>query len=154
MRADAARVIGWTRERLNAEQIAFLDDLPPDERARRTPGAQSGGFQQIAALSQPAPGVWQLRVSKGDRVLTARAGEPLVYPARAVRAAQDWLRVPVAGIDWMWFAIVSTTSIASHYFLIMAYKRLDAIQIQPSGSKAAAARPWRRPCRRAPCRRA
>lgn len=38
---------------------------------------------------------------------------------------------PVAGIDWMWFAIVSTTSIASHYFLIMAYKRLDAIQIQP-----------------------
>ena len=83
-----------------ADWIAFLDDLPPDERARRTPGAQSGGFQQIAALSQPAPGVWQLRVSKGDRVLTARAGEPLVYPARAVRAAQDWLRVPVAGIDW------------------------------------------------------
>ena len=38
---------------------------------------------------------------------------------------------PVAGIDWMWFAIVSVTSIASHYFLIMAYKRLDAIQIQP-----------------------
>lgn len=38
---------------------------------------------------------------------------------------------PVAGIDWMWFAIVSMTSIASHYFLIMAYKRLDAIQIQP-----------------------
>lgn len=38
---------------------------------------------------------------------------------------------PVTGIDWMWFAIVSMTSIASHYFLIMAYKRLDAIQIQP-----------------------
>lgn len=38
---------------------------------------------------------------------------------------------PVAGIDWIWFAIVSVTSIISHYLLIMAYKRLDAIQIQP-----------------------
>ena len=38
---------------------------------------------------------------------------------------------PVAGRDWIWFAIVSMTSIASHYFLITAYKRLDAIQIQP-----------------------
>ena len=38
---------------------------------------------------------------------------------------------PVAGPDWIWFAIVSMTSIASHYFLITAYKRLDAIQIQP-----------------------
>lgn len=38
---------------------------------------------------------------------------------------------PVAAPDWFWFAVVSVTSIASHYFLIMAYKRLDAIQIQP-----------------------
>jgi predicted phosphodiesterase len=28
MNPDAARVIGWTRERLNAEQLAFLADLP------------------------------------------------------------------------------------------------------------------------------
>lgn len=38
---------------------------------------------------------------------------------------------PVAAIDWIWFAVISITSIASHYCLIMAYKRLDAIQIQP-----------------------
>jgi drug/metabolite transporter (DMT)-like permease len=38
---------------------------------------------------------------------------------------------PVAGMDWVWFGIVSITSIISHYLLIMAYKRLDAIQIQP-----------------------
>lgn len=38
---------------------------------------------------------------------------------------------PVAGLDWIWFGIVSITSIISHYLLIMAYKRLDAIQIQP-----------------------
>ena len=38
---------------------------------------------------------------------------------------------PVAGIDWMWFAVVSVTSVISHYLLITAYKRLDAIQIQP-----------------------
>lgn len=38
---------------------------------------------------------------------------------------------PVANIDWIWFAIICVTGIASHYFLIMAYRRLDAIQIQP-----------------------
>lgn len=49
----------------------------------------------------------------------------------AATCAGPFYLTPVAGIDWMWFAIVSMTSIASHYFLIMAYKRLDAIQIQP-----------------------
>lgn len=38
---------------------------------------------------------------------------------------------PVASRDWVWFAIICITGIASHYFLIMAYRRLDAIQIQP-----------------------
>lgn len=38
---------------------------------------------------------------------------------------------PVEGPDWIWFAIISITSIISHYLLIMAYNRLDATQIQP-----------------------
>jgi drug/metabolite transporter (DMT)-like permease len=38
---------------------------------------------------------------------------------------------PVQGPDWIWFGIISITSIISHYLLIMAYNRLDAIQIQP-----------------------
>lgn len=49
----------------------------------------------------------------------------------AVSSVGPFYWQPVAGPDWFWFAIVSMTSIASHYFLIMAYKRLDAIQIQP-----------------------
>ena len=38
---------------------------------------------------------------------------------------------PVEGHDWVWFGIISITSIISHYLLILAYNRLDAIQIQP-----------------------
>lgn len=38
---------------------------------------------------------------------------------------------PIAAIDWFWFAVLSVTGITSHYLLIMAYNRLDAIQIQP-----------------------
>lgn len=38
---------------------------------------------------------------------------------------------PVHGIDLFWFAVICVTGAASHYLLIMAYKRLDAIQIQP-----------------------
>ncbi|MBL9106711.1 MAG: SUMF1/EgtB/PvdO family nonheme iron enzyme [Myxococcales bacterium] len=83
-----------------ADWIAFLEALPADERAARMPGAGPGGFHQVADLSQLAPGAWQLRMAKGEQVFVARSGEPLVYPTRARRGAQDWLRMPVTGIDW------------------------------------------------------
>ena len=38
---------------------------------------------------------------------------------------------PVAAPDWFWFAVVSVTGSVSQYFLVIAYERLDAIQIQP-----------------------
>jgi formylglycine-generating enzyme required for sulfatase activity len=83
-----------------AAWIAFLEALPPAERAMRTPGGGPGGFHQVAALATLAPGVWQLRMSKGEQVFTARSGSPLRYPTRKQRNAQDWLRLPVSGIDW------------------------------------------------------
>jgi formylglycine-generating enzyme required for sulfatase activity len=83
-----------------AEWIEFLEGLPPAERATRTPGGGPGGFHQVAALAQLGPGAWQLRMAKGELLLTARSDEPLVYPTRKTRAAQDWLRMPVTGIDW------------------------------------------------------
>ena len=83
-----------------AEWISFLEALPPDERTLRTPGGGPGGFHQVAALTPLAPGVWQLRMTKGEQVFTARSGEPLRYPTRKQRSTQDWLRLPVSGIDW------------------------------------------------------
>ena len=83
-----------------AEWIDFLEDLTPAERAARTPGGGPGGFHQVAALAQLSPGVWQLRMAKGELRFTARSDEPLVYPRRKTRAAQNWLRMPITGIDW------------------------------------------------------
>jgi formylglycine-generating enzyme required for sulfatase activity len=83
-----------------AEWIAFLEALPPAERAERMPGGESGGYQQSATLSQPVPGVWELRMPRGEATYTARSGEPLVYRRRTRRAVQDWSRMPVTGIDW------------------------------------------------------
>jgi drug/metabolite transporter (DMT)-like permease len=39
--------------------------------------------------------------------------------------------VPVAPPDWVWFAVVSVTASVSQYCLVVAYERLDAVQIQP-----------------------
>ena len=49
----------------------------------------------------------------------------------AVSGAAPFHLQPIAAIDWFWFAVLSITGIISHYLLIMAYNRLDAIQIQP-----------------------
>lgn len=49
----------------------------------------------------------------------------------AISAIGPFYLTPVAPQDWIWLGVVSVTSIISHYLLIMAYNRLDAIQIQP-----------------------
>lgn len=49
----------------------------------------------------------------------------------AASSAGPFYLQPVESLDWVWFGIISITGIISHYFLIMAYKRLDAILIQP-----------------------
>jgi len=85
-------------ETTHAEWIAFLESLPPAERAARLRTGDRAPFRQAPTLSQQG-GHWQISVAMGDTSATARAGEPLRLPARRHRAVQDWLKLPVAGIS-------------------------------------------------------
>ncbi|HYH97407.1 formylglycine-generating enzyme family protein, partial [Hyalangium sp.] len=78
--------------------LAFLKDLPAEERKRRTPGVKD--YVGQLKLEQ-VQGTWvlHLKPSPGSSEYTVREGEPLLYPERARRAEQDWLRMPVTGIN-------------------------------------------------------
>lgn len=85
-----------------AQWIAFLDDLPAEERAQRTPRIESSATVQEArqtmALSKAPDGVWQLDIAPVSVAYHARAGEPITYEDRTRHASQDWLEMPVSGI--------------------------------------------------------
>jgi drug/metabolite transporter (DMT)-like permease len=49
----------------------------------------------------------------------------------AISLAGPFYWQPIARVDWIWMAIICMTGVVSHYLLILAYNRLDAIQIQP-----------------------
>jgi eukaryotic-like serine/threonine-protein kinase len=86
-------VIGRT-EVTYAQFLDYLRSLPPAERRKRAPQIQGSGFAGSLSLREVAPDQWELTLL-GHR---ARAGEPLRYPARRLRAAQDWLKLPVSGL--------------------------------------------------------
>ncbi|MFL5345527.1 MAG: protein kinase domain-containing protein [Hyalangium sp.] len=80
-----------------ADWIAFLDDLPEQERAARTPSV-GASYMGTLRLQQEA-GTWVLHLqpsSAGPYVV--RAGQKLHYAKRDRRVEQDWLRMPVTGI--------------------------------------------------------
>jgi formylglycine-generating enzyme required for sulfatase activity len=81
--------------------LAYLDALPPAERARRTPLVEGklGGSQASLRLSRSAGGEWSITMQPAQGVYSARAGEPIRYAKRARRAQQSWLRFPVTGIS-------------------------------------------------------
>lgn len=81
-----------------AEWLAFLDDLPEEERARHALNLGKGGFTGAVNLSERRDG-WELTLQPVNQVYRARSGEPLVYASRDRRIAQDWLRLPVSGIS-------------------------------------------------------
>lgn len=78
--------------------IEYLRALAPEERGRRLPRAT--GTTGALALRERAEGGFQLTMQPTTRVYTAGPGERVVYPGRRRQAAQDWLRMPVAGISW------------------------------------------------------
>ncbi|XYH93223.1 formylglycine-generating enzyme family protein [Sorangium sp. So ce1128] len=51
-------------------------------------------------LAQPAGGAFELLLKPTIEAYRAREGELLRYPGRAVRAAQDWRRFPVAAVSF------------------------------------------------------
>jgi eukaryotic-like serine/threonine-protein kinase len=93
-------LIGRT-ELTYADWLPFLESLPSDERDRRLPHSearvgQSGGLR----LERGPEGVrLNLQLQPAGPTLSARVGEPIVYPGRNQRAQQDWLKLPVTGIS-------------------------------------------------------
>ncbi|ABF92323.1 putative serine/threonine protein kinase [Myxococcus xanthus DK 1622] len=82
-----------------AEWLAYVESLPPAQRAQRLPRVGTGGYAGLLTLGQ-VDGVWRLRFQPGNEPYMARAGAPLRYAHRTSRAEQDWLRFPVSGITF------------------------------------------------------
>jgi serine/threonine protein kinase/formylglycine-generating enzyme required for sulfatase activity len=81
-----------------AAWIAFLDDLPLEERRRRSPSSYNA--VQSVTLTEVAPRRWRLSLRPTTKTYVADAGEPIRYEGRARRAAQDWLRMPVSAVSY------------------------------------------------------
>jgi eukaryotic-like serine/threonine-protein kinase len=81
-----------------ADWLAYLAALPPALRVVRAPQIAKGGFQGALSLTPLRGGGWRLALKPASRVHQARTGQTLVYPGRARRSRQDWLRLPVTGI--------------------------------------------------------
>jgi formylglycine-generating enzyme required for sulfatase activity len=78
--------------------IAFLDDLPPEERARRTPRSHTPYAESSLELVELAPKRWRFQFTHANRTYAADMTEHVHYEHRTARADQDWLRFPVAAI--------------------------------------------------------
>ena len=82
-----------------SEWLSYLRELPPTERARRTPKVGEAGLSGALELSELPSGTWQLTFQPTTDVHTAQLGEVVTYPMRSSRAVQDWSRLPVSGIS-------------------------------------------------------
>ncbi len=87
------------REVTFSDWIAFLEDLPPAERALRMINLPSGGTGGPLGLTRLSDGAYRLSMQPGSRPYAARSGAALRYGARRIRAEQDWLRFPVIGVS-------------------------------------------------------
>lgn len=83
-----------------AEWLAFLRELPPAERAARTPRVETKGFRGGLGLARERDGRYRLSFQPTVRRYSAVEGEPIRYAERDRRAVQDWRRFPVTGISW------------------------------------------------------
>lgn len=77
--------------------ITFLVDLPPGERALRTPQTRSHAWG--VELSELSGGGFRLTLVLNGERIEAREGELVRIPARDRRALQDWRRFPVSAIS-------------------------------------------------------
>lgn len=79
--------------------LEFLRALPPDQRARRTPGAHWPDFNDALVKMREVDGTFELTLGTSEQSHSARVGQPFLYPERAERAVQDWLQFPVTGVS-------------------------------------------------------
>ncbi|AKQ69162.1 hypothetical protein A176_006074 [Myxococcus hansupus] len=81
-----------------ARYIAFLETLPPEERAARMPGSRRR--LTVVDLAQEPKGRWRLTLRPASASYSVRDGEPLRYGKRSRRQEQDWLRFPVSAVSF------------------------------------------------------
>jgi formylglycine-generating enzyme required for sulfatase activity len=81
-----------------AEWIAFMEALPPEKRGPHLPSAGSPLHGQMRM--EWKDGVWLLRLQPSSVLYEVRAGQKLHYEKRAKNQEQDWLRMPVSGINF------------------------------------------------------
>ncbi len=82
-----------------ADWIAFLRATPVDARAAFFPGDTTLAAAEAGIRLSVEQDVWRLTLTAGEHTYTAVEGEPLVYSERTTHKRQDWLRMPVSGID-------------------------------------------------------
>ena len=82
-----------------ADWIAFLEALPPEQRADRMRIGEGMATRPAPVLRRDDGGGWEIRAVIGERASVARVGEPLRNPARVHAGEQDWLRLPITGLD-------------------------------------------------------
>jgi len=82
-----------------AEWLAFLEALPPEERTRHMPRVNDYVGKLLLERKE---GTWflHLKPSPGAFEYTVRAGNNLRYAMREQKAEQNWLRMPVTGINF------------------------------------------------------
>jgi serine/threonine protein kinase/formylglycine-generating enzyme required for sulfatase activity len=79
--------------------IAYLRALPKKERERRMPRIGEAALIGALRLRELTTGQYKLAFQPSEATITAVEGNPMIFAARRVRATQDWLRFPVAGIS-------------------------------------------------------
>jgi formylglycine-generating enzyme required for sulfatase activity len=79
-----------------AEWISFLNSLPEGERARHAPDVSTAVRGSLRL--REGEGGWSIAFQPTTQRYSAQSGTLVHYVGRKVRASQDWLRFPVAGI--------------------------------------------------------
>ncbi|WP_163862856.1 protein kinase domain-containing protein [Myxococcus eversor] len=80
------------------QYIAFLETLPPEERAARMPGSRRR--LTVVDLSREPDGRWRFNLRPASASYSVLNGERLRYDTRDRRREQDWLRFPVSAISF------------------------------------------------------
>ena len=81
-----------------SDWLDYLRALPPAERTRRMPRAET--LRNGLALTQRPDGRFLLTIKPTTASYQALEGEPITYPGRHRNASADWRRFPVSGISF------------------------------------------------------
>ncbi len=82
-----------------ADWLLYLRALSPAERQGRLLPAGEAGMATWLSLQLLPDDKFELTMQRASQTYHAKEGERIVYPGRKQRQAQDWLRMPVAGIS-------------------------------------------------------